>query len=296
MELLQLRYFLTVARTLNISHAAKYHMIPQPAMSKTISKLEKELGAALFDRYKNRLSLTEEGKIFQQAVTQAMLELDRGIQECKQEDAPLRGELKLLVRQDREPVADCIMEFKKHYPQVSFQIFYEQDAAEDQAFDLCISCEQPDTACDGQICLITEQLKLVVHKQHPLANAKSVAFQALQQEEFAMISPSSNLCRQTQIHCREAGFEPKISITCGDLHCLIKYIRTGMAVTLGPELAWQSLCSDDVVFVPTQPEVYRSTYVFWNKQKLPSRLANTFRDFLVEYFAAWSSEQIKNKK
>ena len=43
MELLQLRYFCTVARLQNISQAAAFHEIPQPAMSKTISKLEKEL-------------------------------------------------------------------------------------------------------------------------------------------------------------------------------------------------------------------------------------------------------------
>ena len=50
MELLQLRYFVSVAQFLNISKAARHHMIPQPAMSKTISKLERELGAPLFDR------------------------------------------------------------------------------------------------------------------------------------------------------------------------------------------------------------------------------------------------------
>ena len=64
MELLQLRYFLTVAKMLNISRAAEYHMIPQPAMSQTISRLEKELGVALFDRYKNKLSLTRKGEEF----------------------------------------------------------------------------------------------------------------------------------------------------------------------------------------------------------------------------------------
>ena len=55
MELLQLRYFCTVARLQNISQAAAFHEIPQPAMSKTISKLEKELGAELFARRKNRI-------------------------------------------------------------------------------------------------------------------------------------------------------------------------------------------------------------------------------------------------
>lgn len=68
MELLQLRYFLTVAEMLNISHAAKHHRIPQPAMSKTISRLEKELGTPLFDRYKNKLTLTPEGEGFYRSV------------------------------------------------------------------------------------------------------------------------------------------------------------------------------------------------------------------------------------
>ena len=58
MELMRLRYFYTVGKMLNISQAAKIHGIPQPAMSKTISSLESELGVKLFDRSKNHLSLT----------------------------------------------------------------------------------------------------------------------------------------------------------------------------------------------------------------------------------------------
>jgi len=59
MELLQLRYFLTVARTLNISRAAQYHMIPQPSMSQTITRLEKELNVKLFDRRNGKLFLND---------------------------------------------------------------------------------------------------------------------------------------------------------------------------------------------------------------------------------------------
>ena len=84
MELLQLRYFLTVSKMLNISRAAKYHMIPQPAMSKTISKLEKELGVPLFDRYKNHLTLTEAGESFARAVSIALRELDTAAQNVLQ--------------------------------------------------------------------------------------------------------------------------------------------------------------------------------------------------------------------
>ena len=55
MEILQLIYFYTVARVLNISRAANIHGIPQPAMSRTISRLEAELGTALFTREKTIL-------------------------------------------------------------------------------------------------------------------------------------------------------------------------------------------------------------------------------------------------
>ncbi len=282
MELLQLRYFATVAQTLNISQAAKRHMIPQPAMSKTVSKLEKELGVTLFDRYKNRLSLTNEGKAFYHAVSQSLSLLDEGVAQISSADAPLKGELNILVLQHRETLVDCIMAFKKQYPQVSFRIFYDQDAAED--FDICISCQQPGEAFSGSVCLITEPLKLVVSADHPIAKQPAVSFGALKDEEFAVISHSSSLWLQAAEQCRQAGFEPKASITCSDLLCLLKYIGAGMAVTLGPEIAWQNLHSDKVVFVPTAPSLYRSTYIFWNSFKSASRLQDAFREFTVEYF------------
>lgn len=282
MELLQLRYFMTVARTLNISQAARHHMIPQPAMSKTISKLEKELGVALFDRYKNRLTLTTEGKSFYQAVSHSLNTIDDSAEQLRNAEAPLAGEIKILVLQHRETLVDCIIAFKKQYPQVSFRIFYDREAAED--FDICIACQQPGEEFGGNVCLITEPLKLVVSAEHPVATAAAVPFTALQEEEFAVISPDSNLWVQTAIQCRESGFEPKASITCSDLHCLLKYIGAGMAVTLGPEVAWKNLRSDRVAFVPTVPALSRSTYIFWNQLKAASRLQDAFREFTVEYF------------
>lgn len=81
MELLQLRYFCTAARMQNISHAAAYHQIPQPAMSKTISKLEKELGVPLFEREKNRIRLSTQGQRFYTRVAAALQELDGALDE-----------------------------------------------------------------------------------------------------------------------------------------------------------------------------------------------------------------------
>lgn len=282
MELLQLRYFLSVAEMLNISHAAKHHRIPQPAMSKTISRLEKELDTRLFDRYKNKLTLTTEGEAFYRAVSQSLGVIDSAVQTVQQDDTPLSGELKIMVCQHRGTVLDSIIAFKKQYPQVSFRFFYQEDGEESRDVDLCIGSEPPGERFDSSICLITEPLRLAVAADYPAAGA--VRFEDLRHTPFAIISRNSSLWRHTELQCRQAGFVPRVSVTCGDLHCLLRYVASGLAVTLGPAVSWQNLPRDGVVFLPTDPEISRSTYLFWNGEKIPSRLCSTYRDFLTEYF------------
>ena len=65
-ELSHLQYFKEVARTENISKAAKSLYITQPALSQIIRKMEGELGYRLFERTGNRIRLTEAGKCFLQ--------------------------------------------------------------------------------------------------------------------------------------------------------------------------------------------------------------------------------------
>ena len=286
MELLQLRYFLTVARMLNISRAAQYHMIPQPSMSQTISRLEKELGKPLFDRYKNKLTLTREGQAFLDSVTASMGELDAAVQALHNDDAALQGELTLLVKQHRQTIVDCIVKFRKVYPNVSFRVFYAQERTDLDDYDLCVASLPPsENYSDGQ-CLMTEPLQLLVSSTHPLASKECVRFEELKNEEFAFLNTNNSLWQHTLHLCHQAGFQPRISMVCEDLHCMIKYIAAGMAVTMGPKISWQGIKNDSLVFISTTPQETRSTYIFQNRLKSASRLRESFVEFLIEHFAS----------
>lgn len=57
MELLQLRYFQTVAKMEHMTRASQELHIAQPALSKTIARLEADVGVPLFDRYGGRIRL-----------------------------------------------------------------------------------------------------------------------------------------------------------------------------------------------------------------------------------------------
>lgn len=285
MELLQLRYFTTVARTLNISRAAQYHMIPQPAMSQTISRLEKELGKPLFDRHRNKLTLTRDGEAFLQSITASLAELDLAVEKLHNTDDMLRGEVTLLVRQHRGTIVDCIVAFRKKYPGVSFRIFHTQAQQDLHDYDFCISCTPPNEHYREGHPLVTEKLHLLVSAEHRIAHSSAVRFEELKNEEFALLDKNSSLWSHTVHLCQQAGFEPKISMICADLHCLTKFVSAGMAISLGPEVSWRGIKNDALVFVPTVPEVTRTTYVFENGRKNSSLLRQTFLDFLTEFFS-----------
>ena len=64
MELRTLRYFVTVAQQGTMTGAAEKLFVTQPALSRQIADLERELGAPLFARKGKRITLTEDGELF----------------------------------------------------------------------------------------------------------------------------------------------------------------------------------------------------------------------------------------
>lgn len=63
MNMLQIQYFLSVAKNLSFSRAAELNYTSQPSISRRIAALERELGFALFIRDRHNVVLTEAGKM-----------------------------------------------------------------------------------------------------------------------------------------------------------------------------------------------------------------------------------------
>jgi LysR family transcriptional regulator, nitrogen assimilation regulatory protein len=77
MDIRQLRAFLTIAETGNITKAAESLNLVQPAVSKQLRGLEEDVGAKLFERERHGMVLTDAGKSLQGYARRVMLELDR---------------------------------------------------------------------------------------------------------------------------------------------------------------------------------------------------------------------------
>ncbi|HUQ61594.1 LysR family transcriptional regulator [Lentzea sp.] len=76
-EVRQLRYFVAVAEHEHFGRAAETLNIVQPAVSKQVARLERELGLTLFDRSHRRARLTPDGQAFLVHARRALRAVDR---------------------------------------------------------------------------------------------------------------------------------------------------------------------------------------------------------------------------
>ena len=77
MNLIQIEYFVEVARQLSFTNAANTLHISQPALSKQIAILEKELGVRLLDRNNRKVNLTDTGKILLEECEKLQLQVEK---------------------------------------------------------------------------------------------------------------------------------------------------------------------------------------------------------------------------
>ncbi|MFC7730894.1 LysR family transcriptional regulator [Actinomadura keratinilytica] len=93
MELQQMRYVVAVAETSNFTRAAEQCRVVQSALSHQIARLERELGAKLFDRTSRRVRLTPAGEAFLPAARQALDAAERARAEVAAAAGEIRGRL-----------------------------------------------------------------------------------------------------------------------------------------------------------------------------------------------------------
>ena len=198
MELRQLRYFVTVAKTLNFSEAAKSLFITQGTLSQQIKQLEDELGCDLFVRSSHSVSLTEAGAEML-PLAQSTLEDSA---ECFQRISDLKkgvaGTLNIgLTTSFRGILNNALKIYLKEYPNVKLDIDYNNigelvsmlEAHEIDFFIAFKSAVQYDEI--ETFPLLDSELCAVMSKDHPLADRESLTLQDLERQRI--ILPSSGL-------------------------------------------------------------------------------------------------------
>lgn len=296
MELLQLRYFQTVARYENMTRAAEELHIAQPSLSKTIGRLEEQVGTPLFDRRGKRIHLNDFGRVFLRHVDRSLHELEDGLREVTDLAGKERGSV-TVGSATAKLLPNLIREYLVSDPGVKFRLFQVMQHSELQRqllqgeIDVCISSlplEQEDICC---VPLIGEEIYLAAPKGHRLAGRKSVKLKEIEDDPLIYYTAECGLRELMNRFCEQANFTPNIAFECTTSEITCSLVEAELALAFVPEYLWGRENTARLVRIHLEePECRRSIWLSWRKDRYLTGAVCRFREFVMQYFSRAGSE------
>lgn len=241
MDIEHLRYFISVANTQHITRSAEMLHISQPSLSKAISNVEAFVGTRLFDRDKSKIILNEEGKIFLRQLNLFFEVLEHAKDEIREYSALETGVVRIASSIGSGSLNDYLITLHKRYPNIrlTHQLKSERDMAHSLAMetlDIAVSTE-PLHEYTGQIVselILSEQMLVLVPKNHPLAGQETVPLEALSQERFVMTNGGMQMRDSILQYFRSAGIEPHIVFDSSSPDLVGAVLESGEYLSLIP--------------------------------------------------------------
>jgi DNA-binding transcriptional LysR family regulator len=243
MDIRQLENFLILCETLNFRKAAEQINIVQPALSKQIQSLEKEVGATLFHRNNRAVTLTEAGGFFRKEADRILHDLDKTITRTAQLHTGEAGEIKITHSSSamNTVVPSFLVSVKRKWPNIKTIV---QETSNFQQIEMLLS-RSTDIGIAPNILvppeanskmLYRENFVLLLPKDHPLAKKKFTDLAALKNEPFILPQMSTGIGYVETILqiCQTKGFKPKVAHESAHSIGVLRLVEAGLGVSIEP--------------------------------------------------------------
>jgi DNA-binding transcriptional LysR family regulator len=292
MELRQLKYFLEAANQKNITKAAETLHISQPALSKMIKSLEDEMGMTLILRSNKSSELTDAGEIVSEYAKKILGQVDEMKATLNDMTNLVRGEINIGL----PPIIGSlffpkiISAFHRTYPNVKINIT-EYGAArvvksvEQGEFELGVAVLPVEELEFNIYPIVEEVLKLVVPREHSLANRQVVHLKELSEEDFIFYSEEFALYDIMRDKCIEEGFEPKILFKSSQWDFMSEMVAANLGITILPQSICSRLETQNVAIIDLTPSTPWHLALITKKNRYITNAGRTFIDHLQSSFS-----------
>jgi DNA-binding transcriptional LysR family regulator len=263
--------------------------VAQPALSRSIGRLEGELGVALFDRRGRRVTLNRFGAAFLARVAVALGELDQARSELHDAAGLAHGSVAVAAETLRT-ITDLTAGFLAEHPDVSFRLCQSSApvmSAQIQAgeVDLCFASQPMLAGALESAELFSEEVLLCVPPGHRLAGRGRVTIGDLAGEPFVTTRPGYWQRALADRLFAESGHEPPAVACEGDEPYAIRgLISAGVGIGLLPRMGRQVPDPPVGWLHLDAPGCRRTLSVVWRRDAYLSAAARGFRDVAVSHF------------
>lgn len=190
-ELNQLEQLICIAENKTISKAAKELLISQPALSRSMQRLESDLGVELFDHYKNKIALNKNGELVVKHAQKIIKSIQTMVSDVQEYDQSFHRIS--IATCSPAPMWDIEPLIQEIYPQMNIQtkVLEQKELLtklKEKEYQLIITPEQVDDSQYVCIPYIEEDLLLSLPLNHPLTSKKEIKFHDLDGQTMLLYS------------------------------------------------------------------------------------------------------------
>ena len=222
MDFDKIRFFLTLAETLNYTKASEELYISQSMLSRYIKSIEDEMGIKLFTRNTHGVSITPAGSYLASGLKSISNEYDILLEHVHNAVNGYNGEIRIgiTVGASLGETADLFMEYEKLHQNVRIVLQtiespediyrYLQKGKIDFGLGIHIGQWYPKLA---SIELCDNDLFIVMSIHNPLSKFDDFTLSVADFKNETFITPMDNISnayKELMIRCDKAGFAPKV--------------------------------------------------------------------------------------
>lgn len=290
MNIPQIRYFVTAAQLQNLSKAADSLHLSQPSLSKSISKLEEELGAPLFERRGKRVVLNEAGERFLSSARTMLRTLDDTLLDLSELSAGDAARLTVGLFESDHLLSDCLVSFARICPQVNYDLrcgIEGEELPDINRYDMLLYPDENRYRKFRGVFLRDEPYFLAVSAAHPLADRPAVLPQELNGESFVFLNRDKLYIEEPYYLCTGLNLSLRVRCLTDDREQHRQLIAAGLALGFVPEGCAERYRADRHIRLVrlSNAKFSRRMMVCFKRTKHLTALGRTFRSFVLDYFS-----------
>lgn len=291
MDLREMRYIVELSKTKHMTHAANNLYISQPALYKSIRKVEAELDTTLFYKHGNELLPTDTGKVVIEKA-QNILRMAAQMEDAVTATKDLKqGEVKLGFTSiiGTMYLPELLIQFQKKYPGIRLHMIEEggarlADMAENGELDIAIVLRPVHSEVLNEIPIVRDQIAVCVPENHPWYSKDYVTINDFENVPFITFNEHFSVYKLVMERFHAANIHPTLSFAGSDGQFIYKYAIASETIAIMPKPMIELYCKDDPVkVIPFSPSFPWELCLIFPKNAFLSSASKALITFIQEF-------------
>lgn len=290
MELEELQWFIRLSQLEHLTATAREIRVTPSTLSRSLQRLEEDIGVPLFDRRGRRLVLNENGRrylVFANTTVTNYVGLKSDLSLFQD---PSSGQVKVAFLFSLGPwiLENLVVPYHQSHLGVGFALLggnpekIQEFIEKGEAYFGILATRLPSPEYRWHT-LYRETLCLTALPDHPLAAMKRISTDDLRDQQFILGRPDSALRSRVEKLCLSSGFAPKVAFEGHEMATIQGLVEAGLGVSImAPSHIHNA--STDLVFVPIDgDDAIWECGLAWMTHRPLSAPAKQFLEYAIEH-------------